>query len=231
MIRRVKLIATATAVAVVGLVALTGCSNDPTVPEGFQGSSTPPGARLEQGEVLGRTAMVWRNPQTDAARYGKVILDPVAVYRGPDASYGDLSEQDIQHLADFAKREYTRALGPYLTSTPGPGVARLKLTIAGAEGNVPVVSTVSRIAPVGLVVNLGKQVADQPGSFTGSVTMAGQMTDAQSGAPIVSAVTKAYPAAMDIGATLTTRDAQEAAISQSADALRKRLDTLHAKTT
>lgn len=213
------------------LVVVGGCaSKEPTVPTGIEsnasGSSTP----LQQGEIAGRPAMVWRNPNADLRKYNRVIVEQVAVYRGPDANFGGMSEQDLNQLAEFTRSEFIRAIGPYAASAAGPGVARLKVTIAGAEGNVPVASTVSRVLPVGLAMNLAKEVADQPGSFTGSVTLAGQLTDAQTGTPLVTGVQKSYPSAMNVGATLSSRDAQQAAITQAADGFRKRMDAIHNRT-
>jgi len=126
------------------------------------------------------------------------------------------------------RSEFIRALGNrYVTQTPGPGVARVKLVLAGLDDNVPVVSTVTRLAPAGLVMNTFNQAAGQPGSFTGSTTIAGSILDSQSNALLMSFVQKRSPDALDIGATLSSRDAQQAAISQGAEAFRKRLDALH----
>jgi Protein of unknown function (DUF3313) len=188
------------------------------------GSSAP----METREVAGRTALVWRASNVDPKRYTRFIIDPVEVYRGPDAEFGGTGETELRQLAEFTRREFTRALGDvYLATAPGPDTARVKLTIAGLENNVPGAATVTRALPVGLAMNIANSALGQPGSFTGSVTIAGEFVDASSNAPLMSFVQKRYPDALDIGATLTTRDAQEAAITQAADAFRKRLDEIH----
>ena len=221
---------TASRTAMVGAaVALLGAcaSQEPPQLSGLEGTSGPSMA-MEKGEVAGRTALVWRAPNADMRRYTRVIIDPVDVYRGADADYGGADVQQQQQLADYMRGEFSRAIGRWAAVAPGPGVARLKLTLAGLENNTPVVAPVSRVAPAGLVLNLGKQVMDQPGSFTGGVTIAGQLSDSVTDQPLVTFVQKRYPEAMNISATFSSRDAQEAAIRQAAEAFKARLEELQA---
>lgn len=183
---------------------------------------------MEKGELTGRTALVWRAPNLDVRRYTRVIIEPVEVYRGADADFGGADVQQQQQLADYMRGEFSRTLGQRVAFAPGPGVARLKLTLAGLENNTPVVAPVSRVAPAGLVINLGKQVMNQPGSFSGGVTIAGQVLDSTTDQPLITFVQKRYPEAMNVVATLSSRDAQEAAIRQAAEAFKNRLDELQA---
>ena len=60
--------------------------------------------------------------------------------------------------------------------------------------------------------------------------MAAQIVDSQTNGPLVTVVQKAYPNAMNIPATFTSRDAQEAAITQAAEGFRKRLDEMQKRT-
>src|SRR5689334_18717816 len=149
MAMRVRSAAAAAAGAIgAAVLVLGGCaSTEPKPMQGLEGSSMPPGASLQPGEVAGRTAMVWRNPNADLRRYTRFIIEPVEVYHGTDANFEGASEQELRQLADFTRREFVRTGGPYVTTAPGPGVARIKLTLAGLEGNVPVASTVSRALP------------------------------------------------------------------------------------
>jgi hypothetical protein len=214
-------------VAVAGLVLLGGCaSQEAPQLQSYEPTSGSSGEQMQSGEMGARPALVWRSPSADLRRYTRVIIDPVEIYHGPDANFGGADEQELRRLADYMRTEFIRAAGPQATNMPGPGVVRVTLTLAGLENNTPVVAPVSRVMPVGLVTNLAKQAMDQPGSFTGGVTIAGHVTDAQTNQTIVTFVQKRYPDAMNVMATFTSRDAHQAAIRQAAEAFRNRLDEI-----
>jgi hypothetical protein len=206
-------------------VLLGACTS--TEPVQLQAMSTP--AAMETGEVAGRTALVWRANDVDFRRYTRFIVEPVEIYRGPDANFSGASEDEVRQLANFTRREVIRALGERypVVNAAGPDTARVKLIIAGLENNVPGAASVTRVLPAGLAMNIANSALGQPGSFTGSVTIGGQFFDSTTGAPLLSFVQKRYPDALDIAATLTSEDAQKAALTQAADAFRKRLDELH----
>jgi hypothetical protein len=215
------------AVAIASTLLIAACaSNKPPELQGLSGSTQPNPSAMHEGELAGRTAMVYRAPNVDASQYTRFILDPVQIYQGADAKWSGASEQDRQQMAEFMQAEFYRVLHDrhQLAQKPGPGVARLDLILAGLDDNIPVVATVSRLAPAGLVLNMGKSVAGQPGSFTGSVVIAGTFIDSRTNATLLGFIQKRSPNAMNIGATLTSRDAQRAAITQAADAFGKRLD-------
>lgn len=202
------------------LIAVAACSSGPEVPTSMQSASQP---MQEAPNVPG--TLVWKKPGLNPARYTAFILDPVDIYRGPDAKFGSATEADKQALANYMGREYTRALSERypLNRSPTGNTARLQLTLVGASDTVPVAATASRIAPVGIVANIASSAAGGTPSFTGTVTIQGKFFDATTGEPIATFVTTRAPSAFDVGATLTTRDTQEAAITASADDLRDAL--------
>jgi len=217
---------TAMAAATVSVIGLAACTENAS-----NLSGQPTKAPMAQGEVLGRGAMVYRAPNINARQYTKFIIDPVQIYRGTDADWGGASEQDIQEMAAFIRSEMVRALGdrfPVVTA-PGPDVARIKLTLAGLENNTPVLAPVSRVLPFGLAVNVTNQLRDKEGSFTGAVTFSGEVVDSRSNQSLVVFAQRRGPDALDIGATMSDRDAQKAAVTSFADAFRKRLDDIQAK--
>jgi Protein of unknown function (DUF3313) len=211
--------------ALAGLALLGGCASQEPRLESLETTAGPTAAATQPGEVAGRSAMVWRAPNLDPdwRPYTRVLLDPVEIYRGPDAAFGGADAQQQQQIAEYVWREYRRAIEPYAASAPGPGVVRLKIMLAGLENNVPVAATATRVVPVGLAVNLGRAAMGQPGTFTGGVVLAGQMVDAQTDQPLVTAVQKCYPPMLNVKATLSSREAQEAAIRDAAEAFRRRL--------
>ena len=201
-------------------ILLSACaSGEPPKLEGMAGSQP-----MAQETIGGRPTLVYRAANADLRKYNRFVIDPVEIYQGADADFGGATEQDKQQMAQFMRSEFVRALGSRVASMPGPDVARLHLILGGLENNVPGVATVSRVAPAGLVMNVINSASDRPGSFSGSTTIAGELRDSQTNALLVSFVQKRYPDAMNIGATLSSTDAQKAAISDAADAFRKRVD-------
>lgn len=200
--------------------ALAACSSAPEAPAGLRQASQP----MSEAPNMPGT-LVWKKPGLEPARYTSFIVEPVDIYRGGDANFGSATEADKQALANYMSREFQRALGERypVNRAPTGQTARLQLTLAGASDTVPVAATASRIAPVGIVANIANSAAGGSPTFTGTVTIQGKFFDAMSGEAIATFVTTRAPSAFDVGATLTSRDAQEAAITASAEDLRDAL--------
>ena len=217
------------AVAIASTVLIAGCASNQ--PPQLSGGTVPDQGAMQEQQLAGRTAMVWRAANLNPRAYTRFIVSPVEIYQGADAKWGDSTAADRQQMAQYLQSQFIRVLQErhQLAQAPGPGVARLNLILGGLDNNIPVVATVSRLAPAGLVINATKSVAGQPGSFTGSVTIAGSIVDSQTNATLISFIQKRSPDAMNIGATLSSTDAWQAAISQAADAFKKRLEEVQNK--
>jgi Protein of unknown function (DUF3313) len=222
-----KYIPIAVAIASTWLIAACASNNPPQL----SGGSVPDQSAMQQDQLAGRTAMVWRAANLNPRAYTRFIVSPVEIYQGADAKWGDSTAADRAQMAQYLQSQFIRVLQErhQLAQAPGPGVARLNLILAGLDNNIPVIATVSRLAPAGLVINSAKSVGGQPGSFTGSVTIAGSLVDSQTNATLISFIQKRSPDAMNIGATLSSTDAWQAAISQAADAFKKRLEDVQNK--
>ena len=204
-------------------LALAACADQK--PQQLQGMSGP---AMSERDIGGRPTLAYIAPGADFKKYKRFILDPVTVYRGSDAQFGDATETDKQQLAAYMHSAFVGALGSHysIVTTPGPDVARIHLTLAGLEGTTPVVGTVSHVLPAGLVMNLVNEQSGQPGSFSASVTIAGEIRDSQSNKLQASFVQKRFPDAMDITDTLTSSDGQKAAIQETANTFRARVDKI-----
>ena len=210
------------------LILLGACTSETPQVGSELTRGAPP---LEQsGDVAGRAGLAYRTPDVDLRKYSRIIVVPVQIYRGTDAAFGDTTEQQKQAMAIFMQQEAIRALGPRATTTPGPDVVRLHLTLAGLEGNTPVAATASRIIPVGLVVNLASHVRGAAGTFTGSLTYAAELIDSQTNDTISVFIQKRAPDALDYGATLSSEAAQRRAFAASAEQLRRRVEEIHSGT-
>jgi len=83
------------------------------------------------------------------------------------------------------------------------------------------------LAPVGLAMNLGKDVAGAKGSFMGSVTLAGELIDAKNDEVLVSFLTRAAPNALDFSASFTQIAAVRKAVTETAEKFRLTMDRAH----
>ncbi len=150
-----------------------------------------------------------------------VVLDPVAIYVGADHQFGDTSEADRTTLAAYMQTQFADALQARyaLSPAPGPGVLRVHLTLAGIQTSTPVMSTLSKVAPIGLVVNSVQSVRDKQASFTGSVSYAVEIYDGGSNELLLAYIAKQYPLAENIATSFGPLDASRAGVRAGARAL------------
>jgi hypothetical protein len=203
-------------------ILLTACADQK--PQQLQGMSGP---AMSERDIGGRPTLAYIAPGTDFRKYKRFILEPVTVYRGSDAQFGEATEADKQRLAQYMHSTFASALGPrYIVTKARPDAARLHLTLAGLEDSTPVVGTVSHVLPAGLVMNLVNEQSGQPGSFSAAVIIAGELRDSQTNKLEASFVQKRFPDAMDITSTLTSRDGHKAVIQETANTFRARVDKI-----
>ena len=193
-------------------------------------TTPPPSQALSSSAYLRPTSdktrpYAYRRPDANFAAYSRVIVPPTAIYAGPDAQFGKMSVTDQQALASYMHQEVSKVLGRrfQLVGQPGPGTLRAKLTLTGAEASTPVLSTVSHVLPVGLVVNAGAQATGGRGTFSGWVSYAVEIEDAQTGALLYAHVASRSANALDITANFGGLDAAKAGVRSAADQLGKEL--------
>jgi hypothetical protein len=201
------------------LMMSTGCSSKTK-----SYSQVPMSSQMQPSE-FNPQVMTYRNPDVDIRQYKKVMLMPVDIYTGPDASFKGVSGAEQQELASYLYSVTLNGLQQkgLLTTQPGPGVATLKLILAGAEKTRPVASTVTHALPVGLALNLGKGAMGKEGSFMGTATVGGDFTDSTNGALVASFLTKQAPNAMDLPVMFSEWDASKKALEKVAQEITTRL--------
>src|SRR5262249_54730229 len=89
----------------------------------------------------GDVALVYRNPKADWARYDKVLLEPVTLWRSGRNSLAPVPEDDLLRLVSYLESALRQRLGAGfpLTDQPGPGVMRIRLGITEARASDPIV--------------------------------------------------------------------------------------------
>ena len=165
-------------------------------------------------------------PTADLQAYSKMIIDPVAIYRGEDSQFAYVSSQDLRTIADYMQQTFAQALSPkyQLVVKPQAGTARMRITLTGLESSVAILSTLSHLPVVGLAVNAGRQMAHEHGTYFGSVSYAVEITDAKTGVLLYAYVTRQSADALDVSASVFTLDAAKAGVRNGAKRLMVDLD-------
>jgi len=195
-----------------GALILAGCAS--TTPKTTAGL----GEELQPGQYP--NTLVYRSPTLQ-------LVDDAEIYRGADADFGKASEADKERLAQKLSNDFRSALtkGNYhLVSQPGQGIVRLHLKLAGVKESKPVAATVLRLTPLGLGVSAAKTVTNQSSTLVGSVTVAGEMTDTESGEALAGFVATESPIAIDITSGLGSLRAAELGIERGSQEFVAALD-------
>ncbi len=206
----------------VSLVALTAAGCAASSPVAYRDLASAPQLQPARDDDA---PFQYRSPTAALGSYTSLIIDPVAVYAGPDAQFGSTSAADRRAIAAYLGQTFATALASVLpvVDKPGPGTLRLHLVLTGLEASTPVVSTLTHLAPFGLVLNTGLEAAGGNGTFFGSVSYAVELSDAVTGALVYAYVTRQTPDALDVTASLGTLDAARTGVRIGARKLREAL--------
>ena len=201
-----------------GLV-LASCANQ--TPKTTGGLDLP----LQPSQYPG--TLVYRAPDIQPGKYKAIFVDSADIYRAADADFGGASEADKTRLAEKLSTDFKSALAKHrypLVTQPGEGVVRLHLILAGIRESKPVASTALRLTPLGLGMSAGKTLTGRDSALVGSVTVSGELIDAQSGEPLAGFVATESPIALDLTSGLGKLRAAELGIERGSDEFATALD-------
>jgi len=210
------------------LLLMSGCSSQL---QPVQSAGSNAAGNLAPSETHANT-MQYIAAGVDLTRFTAFIIDPVEIYSGADAQFGNVSVPDQQAMAKFMHDEFVRVLGTRykIVNSPGPNVLRIRLTLAGIDVTVPAAAAVTRVLPVGLVVNSVSAATGQSGTFLGSVAYAADFYDSETNVLVAKLVTRQEPNAMDVTVVLSSLDAARAGVTQGAQRLLADINRIHGKT-
>ncbi|WP_454688349.1 DUF3313 domain-containing protein [Achromobacter aloeverae] len=206
------------------VVMLAGCAS--TTPMPYSGLPSSSQLHRNANDDADKVPYVYSTP-TRWQDYTAVVLEPVAVYRGSDNQFEDLSEQEKSELAKYMEDEFRRELAKRftVTNTPGPRTLRVALTLTGAKTNTAVVSTVTRFDLLGGPANVVQSIRGKEGVFIGSVSYAAEIRDAGDDRLLKAYVTKQYPNALNVGATFGRLAAAKTGVEKGAEDMLKQLQS------
>lgn len=192
---------------------------------------TPAGlasSRKMTKDAAGRESWTYIQPTAVFLKYRAVIVDPTAVYDGPDARFEGVDLADRSRFAAMITDALRSEIGK---SFPAPARAqtntlRLHTVLLGAEKTTGGVATATRVTPLGFATSALKSALGKSGSFTGSILYAVEIYDARTGELLLAAVRRRTPDPLDVPATLSTSNTIKAAARDFAKSARGRLEEL-----
>ena len=199
-------------------VAIAACGT--TQPNAYSGIASSSKLMPNPKDDTGRVPYSYSTP-VEWQKYSMIVIDPVAIYTGPDHQFGDLSQADKQELARYMDTTFRKALSQrfQVISNPGSNTLKLRLTLTGAGTNTAVASTVTRFDLAGMPYNVVQSIRGKEGMFMGSVSYSVEIYDSTNNQLLKAFVTKQYPNAMNIAATFGSLHAAKTGIDKGADAL------------
>jgi hypothetical protein len=203
---------------VAACAALTACASTQPVP--YSGIASSGQMRASAHDDTGHIPYEYKSA-ANLRTYTKYTLDPVVVYGGADSQFEDISEQDKNELARYMEVTFSEKLAA-LSRNGGDARAqalRIKLTLTGAKENTPVLGTLSRFDLLGGPYNAVQAARGKEGALTGSVSFAVEIYAASTNELLAAYVSKQYPNAWNLGASIGAMSASKTGIDKGADEL------------
>lgn len=201
----------------------SGCAS--TRPVAYTGLASSNYLQPNEENAHGRIPYAY-HAEVDWTRYSSFILDPVAIYRGPDSQFEKVTEQDKRELANFMQQVFGETLrqryAPAVTATAG--TIRVRLTLTGAKTTKAVLGTVMKVDLAGAPYNAVQAMRGKEGAMMGSVSYAVEIYEAGTNRLITAYVEKQYPNAMNFKASLGALAAAKAGVRKGAQQLVDGLD-------
>ena len=187
-----------------------------------------PSSRMMSQDKPGSESWTYAQPAARFLKYRTVIVEPTAVYQGPDAQFDGIDRADRSKYAAMVTDELRSEIAK---SFPTPARAqsdtlRVRVTIIGAEKTKGGIATATRVTPLGFASSALKSALGKTGTFTGSLLYSVELYDAKTNELLLAAVRRRTPDPLDVPATLSTTDTVKAVAREFADGARKRLEAL-----
>jgi hypothetical protein len=178
-------------VVILGLLA--GCAATKQARDvdqsGFLGDIYPKLREGKEGEAL----LVYKPERINTARfakYTKILLDPVTVWRGEESRKEGVPQKDIQILADhFFSLLYLTFKQDYeMVQAPSPNTLRIQVAITKVEESMVVMDVVSTVVPQARALSTLKGLATGKPAFVGEASVEAKISDAHTGRVLAAVV-------------------------------------------
>jgi hypothetical protein len=175
--------------------------------------------RPNQQNDSGTIPYIYSTP-TKWASYSKAIVDPVAIYQGPDNQFGDMADGERAALAQYMQEKFVETLSKRFTivSTSGPDTLRVKLSLTGAAATPPL-GTLAHLDMGGNVYNGVQAIRGKEGFMSGWVMYVVEIHYTTNKQLLHAYTTKQYPNALNVNAAFGSLAAAKIGVDQGADTL------------
>ena len=158
------------------------------------------------------------NPNIDASKYNKFIVDPVAINLSKEGKEANIDPEEVKKLAIFFREKMVEELGKgyQVVNSACPDVMRVRTSISEIDKTNPLLN-----------VHPGTKIM---GGGLGGAGAEMELVDSQSGQIIGAAIDNDKGSRLSIGAGLTWYGHAEEVMENWAEDLKKKIDELHGKT-
>lgn len=184
-------------------------------------------ARMSQDKP-GTESWTYAQPVSRFAKYRTLIVDPTAVYSGPDAQFEGIEPADRARFAGIITEELRSELAQSFPAPARPqaDTLRLKVTLLGAQKTIGGAATATRVTPMGFATSALKSALGKKGTLTGSVLYSVELFDARTNELLLAAVRRRTPDPLDVPATISTTNTVKSVARDFANTARRRLEDL-----
>ncbi len=143
-------------------------------------------------------ALICMNPQADAKKYNKFILERIIVWLKDDAEYKGIDPDAFKAMTDYFHEALARELGSDypLVTEPGPDVMRLRIAITDLVPTKTAMSVVMLAIPFGSAADLASGAASKGGvgsaPYLGRAGIEAEGIDSETLQPVFSYVEERY---------------------------------------
>ena len=131
----------------------------------------------------GRMNLVYVNPETNFADYGKIIVDPVTIWLTPESNLNNVSPEERQQLANELhavvvsefKKDYE------IVEKPGPGTMRFRVALVDAKKSDPTLDTISTYIPQMRLLQAAATIGSETAAFVGEASAEAEARDSLTG--------------------------------------------------
>jgi hypothetical protein len=118
-----------------------------------------------QPDPDGSGAERYRNPEIDASKYNKVLLEKIMVSLKDDAQYKAVDPDALKAMSDYLHEAIVRELGDAypIVNEPGPDVLRVRVAITDLAPTKTEMTMVMLVVPYATVADLASGAASKGG--------------------------------------------------------------------
>ncbi len=127
--------------------------------------------------------LIYINEEADWARYDKIIIEPVTIWRVPGSKLEKLPQNELDELGRYFHAAIKTELEKdyEIVSRPSVGTLRFRSALTEAQKSQVFMDMVTSVVPIGLGASAAKRLATGTHSFVGKATVEAELRSAVTG--------------------------------------------------